>query len=73
MKLLFATTLAFWMVSEIFAEAVVWDDDSPRFIHNWAIDKRATLNTPPLPNPLCDSQVLKVADISSAVQRTAYL
>ena len=36
-------------------------------------DKRATLNTPPLRNPLYDSQVVKVAEISSSVQRAVYL
>ena len=74
MKLLSATTLAFCMVSETFAEAVVWDDNSPRSVNNdYAVNKRATLNTPPLRNPLCNGQVVKVADITSAVQRGADL
>ena len=73
MKLLSATALAFCMVSKTFAEAVVWDDNSPRPVNDYTVNKRATLNTPPLRNPLCNGQVVKVADITSAVQRGAYL
>ena len=73
MKLLSATNLAFCMFSKTFAETVVRDDNSPRSIDNYILDKRATLNTPPLNNPLCGGQVVKIANIASAVQCAADL
>ena len=74
MKLLSATTLAFCVASETFADPVAWQDNSPRSIDDHTIDKRmATVNTLPLIDPLCNGYSVSVADISSAVQQGANL
>ena len=69
MKFISAATLAFCLASETLAEAVAWNDNSPRSIGDRTLDKRTTVSTLPLENPLCNGYSVSVANISSAVQQ----
>jgi hypothetical protein len=69
MKILLATTMASCLAFQTLAGTVAWKDNSPRAMDSQNIDKRVTVNTLPLVNPLCDGYSVQVSDISRAVNQ----